>query len=55
MDVLHEIIRDSAAGQLSAGLRTMVLSLFVSIVLILIGMLGTLLFYGNQVPIQFGY
>ena len=55
MDILYQIFQDSAAGQLSAGLRALVLSLFVTIVLILIGMLGTLLFYGNQVPIQFGY
>nr|WP_297915226.1 hypothetical protein [uncultured Allomuricauda sp.] len=55
MDVLKEIIENSAAGRLDKGLKTFVLSVFASIVCTLFGMLVLLLRYGSEMNIQFGY
>ncbi|PRX55008.1 hypothetical protein [Flagellimonas meridianipacifica] len=55
MDVIKEIIEGSAAGALDKGLKTLVLSIFASIVFTLFGMLVVLLRYGNEMNIQFGY
>ncbi|WP_165395210.1 hypothetical protein [Flagellimonas allohymeniacidonis] len=55
MDVIKEIIENSAAGPLSKGYKTLVLSLFASIVCTLFTMLVVLLSYGSNLNIQFGY
>ncbi|SHG31589.1 hypothetical protein [Flagellimonas flava] len=55
MDVVKEIIRNSAIGPFSKGFKSVVLSLFVSIVCTLFTMLVLLLWYGNETTIQFGY
>ncbi len=55
MDVVKEIIQNSAIGPLSKGYKSLVLSLFVSIVGTLLTMLVILLRYGFDMNIQFGY
>jgi len=55
MDVLNDIIRNSALSLLSAGYKNLVLLLFSSIVVGLFIMLVTLLRYGSQMSVQFGY
>ncbi len=55
MDVINEIIQKSAIGPLSAWHKGMVLSLFVSIVSVLLIMLVLLMLYGPYMTIQFGY
>nr|WP_299382139.1 hypothetical protein [Allomuricauda sp.] len=55
MDVVKEIIRNSAIGPFSKGFKGMVLSLFASIVCTLFIMLVVLLRYGTAMNIQFGY
>ncbi|WP_165819389.1 hypothetical protein [Flagellimonas aquimarina] len=55
MDVVKEIIQNSALGPLSNGLKGLVLSLFASIVGALLTMLVVLLKYGPQMSIQYGY
>ncbi|WP_175288722.1 hypothetical protein [Flagellimonas eckloniae] len=55
MDVVKEIIQNSAIGPFSNGFKGIVLSLFASIVGTLVTMLVLLLCYGPQMNIQFGY
>ncbi|MFS4468303.1 hypothetical protein [Maribacter sp. 2210JD10-5] len=55
MDVLNEIIRNSAIGPLSKGYQSFVLFLFSAIVVTLGTMLFVLLTYGRYVNVQFGY
>nr|WP_299342867.1 hypothetical protein [Allomuricauda sp.] len=55
MDVFKEIFENSAAGPLSKGYKTLVVSLFASIVCTLFTMLVILLRYGFEMNIQFGY
>ncbi len=55
MDVVKEIIQNSAIGPLSNGYKGLVLSLFASIVGTLLTMLVVLLRYGPEMTIQFGY
>ncbi|MGB5434808.1 MAG: hypothetical protein WBM98_02875 [Maribacter sp.] len=55
MDVINEIIQNSAAGQLSKGYKSLVLLLFSTIVSILLTMLVILLVYGPYMTIRFGY
>ncbi|SNY99897.1 hypothetical protein SAMN06265377_1711 [Flagellimonas pacifica] len=55
MDVVKEIIKNSAIGPLSRGYKGLVLSLFTSIVGILMTMLIILLKHGTNMNIQFGY
>ncbi|MEX0316004.1 MULTISPECIES: hypothetical protein [Flagellimonas] len=55
MDVVKEIIRNSAIGPFSKRFQGMVLSLFASIVCTLFIMLVLLLRYGSETNIQFGY
>lgn len=55
MDVLNEIIQNSAIGDLSKGYRGIVLFLFSSIVAILFIMLIYLMVNGSQMNFDFGY
>ncbi|MCL6273410.1 hypothetical protein M3P19_05275 [Muricauda sp. 2012CJ35-5] len=55
MDVVKEIIRNSAIGPFSRRFQGMVLSLFGSIVCTLFIMLVLLLINGTTMNIQFGY
>ncbi|AWX46081.1 hypothetical protein HME9304_03113 [Flagellimonas maritima] len=55
MDVVKEIIQNSAIGPLSNLSKGLVLSLFSFIVGLLLMMLGLLLKHGSQISIQFGY
>jgi len=55
MDVINEIIQNSAIGPLSRTYKNLVLLLFSTIVSILFTMLVVLLTYGPQLTIQFGY
>lgn len=55
MDVVKEIIRNSAIGPFSNRFKSVVLSLFASIVCTLFIMLVLLLRYGSETNIQFGY
>ena len=55
MDVVKEIIQNSAIGTWSNGYKSLVLSLFASIVGTLLTMLVILLRYGPEMNIQFGY
>ncbi len=55
MDVVKEIIQKSAIGPLSNWSKGVVLSLFTSILGLLLTMLVLLFKYGTQVNIQFGY
>ena len=55
MDVINEIIQKSALGPLSTWHKGMILSLFVSIVTVLLVMLVLLMLYGPYMSIQFGY
>lgn len=55
MDVVKEIIQNSAIGPLSNGYKGLVLSLFASIVGILFTMLIVLIKHGPEMNIQFGY
>ena len=55
MDVINEIIRQSAIGPLSRWYKSLVLSLFSSIVLTCLTMLVLLLTYGVERSLNFGY
>lgn len=55
MDVVKEIIQKSAIGPLSNWSKGVVLSLFTSIIGLLLTMLVLLLKYGSEIHIQFGY
>ena len=55
MDVVKEIIQNSAIGPLSNGYKSLVLSLFISIVCTLLAMFIVLMIYGPSMNIQFGY
>ncbi|MEX0312591.1 MAG: hypothetical protein AB3N18_00315 [Allomuricauda sp.] len=55
MDVVKEIIQNSAIGPLSNGYKGLVLSLFASIVGTLLTMLIVLILKGPEMNIQFGY
>ncbi len=55
MDVVYQIIRQSAIGPYGPGVRGSVLLVFLAIVTTLLAMLITLLVHGHQVPISFGY
>ena len=55
MDVINEIIRQSAIGPLSRGYKSLVLSLFSSIVLTCVMMLVLLLTYGVEGSLNIGY
>ncbi|MFD0797645.1 hypothetical protein ACFQZJ_09245 [Maribacter chungangensis] len=55
MDVLNDIVRNSALSLLSNLYRNLVLLLFSSIVVGLFAMLVTLLHYGSQMSVQYGY
>lgn len=55
MDVINEIIRQSAIGPLSRWYKSLVLSLFSSIVLTCLMMLVLLLTYGVEGSLNFGY
>jgi len=55
MDVINEIIQNSAIGPLSKSYKSFVLLLFSSIVSVLITMFIVLLINGPYMSIQFGY
>ncbi len=55
MDVINEIIQNSAIGPLSKWYKSLVLLLFSSIVTTLFVMMVLLLKYGPYINIQFGY
>ena len=55
MDVLNEIIQNSAIGNLSKGYKAMVLLLFSTIVTLLMMMLVFLIFNGSQMTFDYGY
>lgn len=55
MDVLQQIIAQSAIGPFSPWVRNLVLSIFLAIVLTLLGMLAILLLHGHQMQVSFGY
>ncbi|WP_411030787.1 hypothetical protein [Spongiimicrobium sp. 3-5] len=55
MDVINEIIRQSAIGPLSKWYKSLVLLLFSSIVTTLMTMLILLIKNGSHMSIQFGY
>jgi hypothetical protein len=55
MDVIHEIIRQSAIGPLSNWFKSLILLLFSAIVVTLLSMLVILLISGSQLHITYGY
>ncbi len=55
MDVIHEIIQNSAIGASSKMYKSMVLLLFATIVSTLFTMLILLLHFGIHTNIRFGY
>ena len=55
MDVINEIIQNSAIGPYSKGYKSFVLSIFTSIVTLLFVMLVLLIKNGANMHIQFGY
>ena len=55
MDVLQQFITKSAIGPYSPWIRNLVFSVFLSIVLTLVGMLAILLLHGHHMTVSFGY
>ncbi|WP_445382190.1 hypothetical protein [Robiginitalea sp. IMCC43444] len=55
MDVINQIIQQSAIGAFSNAVRKIVLTVFLAIVLTLLSMLTALLLNGQQIHISFGY
>lgn len=55
MDVVKEIIDNSAIGPFSNGFKSVVLSLFVSIVCMLLVMLTILILNGSSITFHYGY
>lgn len=55
MDVINQIIQQSAIGAFSNAIRKIVLTVFMAIVLTLISMLTALLLNGQDMHISFGY
>ncbi|MET1259348.1 hypothetical protein ABV409_08400 [Flagellimonas sp. DF-77] len=55
MDVLHEIIENSAIGPYSLWSKGLVISIFSSIVCALATMFVLLMLHGPAMSIQFGY
>ncbi len=55
MDVLNQIVNQSAIGPLNQWVRRFIISLFLAIVLTLLTMLAALLIYGQQFQFSFGY
>jgi len=55
MDVLNEILKNSALSLLSTVYKNLILLLFSAIVVTLLAMLVIILRYGSQMTLQFGY
>ncbi len=55
MDVIYQIIKQSAIGPLSNWYKSAVLTLFSSIVITLFIMLVLLAKYGAETPLSFGF
>lgn len=55
MDVLNQIVNQSAIGPLNVWVRKLIISLFLAIVITLLSMLAALLIYGQQLQFSFGY
>lgn len=55
MEVFRHFIAQSPIGPYSPWIRNLVFSVFISIVLTLIGMLAILLAHGHRMQISFGF
>ena len=55
MDDLQQFITQSAIGPYSPWVRNLVFTIFLSIVLTLMGMLAVLLLHGHHMNVSFGY
>jgi hypothetical protein len=55
MDVINEIISQSALGSLSKGFQSLILSVFTSIVVTLFAMLIAIIVNGNSLHFSFGF
>lgn len=55
MDVLYQIVKESAIGPVTAWLKSLVISLFIAIVVTLVSMLVILLMHGSTTAITYGY
>ncbi len=55
MDVLNEVIRQSAIGKVPIAFKNLVLMIFSTIVMTLLTMLMVLLIHGPEMTITFGY
>jgi len=55
MDVINEIIQNSAMGAMSKGYRKLVLLVFSTIVSVLFTMLFVIISKGSELTIHFGY
>lgn len=55
MDVLNQIVKESAIGPFTAWFKSLVISLFVAIVITLVSMLVILLMHGSTTVITYGY
>jgi len=55
MDVLQHFIAKSAIGPYSPWIRNLVFSIFLLIILTLVGMLSVLLLHGHHMTVSFGY
>lgn len=55
MEVLQDILRDSALGSFSASLKKLILSVFVAIVITLFSMLFYIVLNAEQITFNFGY
>lgn len=55
MDELQQFITQSAIGPYSPWVRNLVFTIFLSIVLTLMGMLAVLLLHGHHMNVSFGY
>ncbi len=55
MDVLNQILQESAIGSFSRIAKSLIVSLFITIVMSLLAMLIALIINGNQLQFSFGY
>lgn len=55
MDVLNQILQESAIGSFSRIAKSLIVSLFITIVMSLAAMLIALIINGNQLQFSFGY
>ena len=55
MDVLNQILQESAIGNFSRIAKSLIVSLFITIVMSLMAMLTALIINGNHGQFYFGY